>query len=128
MKEIKKFNQMALLITALAYVIIAIVFYFIFPEKFHWSLLIAPAFVALVTAFMHKKLMLSSDARAQKFTNMFLGMTGLKLMAYLFYILIYVLTLKTFAIPFLAIFFPLYIVFTTLEVSQLLKHLNQEKE
>jgi len=127
MKEIKKFNKMALLITASAYIIITIVFYFIFPEKFHWSLLIAPAFVAFVTAFLHRKLMLTSDARAQKFTNMFMGMSGLKLMAYLFYILIYVLVLPEFAIPFLAIFFPLYVVFTSLEVSQLLSHLNKDK-
>lgn len=128
MKEIKKFNQLALVITAFSYLIIAIVFNFIFPEKFHWSLLISPAFIAGITVLMHRKLMLSSDVRAQKFTNMFMGMNGLKLMAFLIYILIYVLVMSEYAIAFLAIFFPLYIVFTSLEISQLLKHLDRNKK
>ena len=127
MVEIKKFNQIVYAIALLTYLIIAVVFYYIIPSKFHLSLLTVPILEALVTSLLHKKLILSSKERPQKFINMFMAVTGIKLMLYLFFILIFIITLTEFAIPFLAIFFPLYIIYTILEINQLLAFFNKLK-
>ena len=127
MVEIKKFNQIVYAIALLSYLIIAVVFYYIIPSKFHLSLLIVPIFEAVVTSLLHKKLILTSNERPQKFINMFMAVTGIKLMLYLFFILIFIVTLTEFAIPFLAIFFPLYIIYTIIEINQLLAFFNKLK-
>lgn len=124
MKELKKFNSQVLLIALLCYTIIAVVFYFLFSEKFHYTLLFVPILLAAVTSFLHRKLILSSYDRPVKFINMFMAVTGIKLMIYLFSILIYIMLLTEYAIPFLAIFFSLYIVYTFIEISSLLKFLK----
>ncbi len=128
MNEIKKFNNTIILITSISYVLIGVVFYFLIPEKFHYSLLIVPILEALVTSLLHRKLILSSSERPQKFINMFMAVTGIKLMLYLFFILIYIIALTEFALPFLAIFFPLYIIFTIIEINQLLAFLKTLKD
>ena len=73
MKEIKKFNNTIFLIALLTYGIIGLVFYYIFPKYFHYSLLLVPILEAVVTSFLHRKLILSSNARPQKFINMFMA-------------------------------------------------------
>ena len=128
MKEIKRFNRIIILIALLSYLIIGLVFYYIIPEKFHYSLLLVPVLEALVTSLLHQKLIKSSSDRPQKFINMFMAVTGIKLMIYLFFILIYIVTLTEFALPFLAIFFPLYIIYTIIEISQLLSFLKTLKK
>lgn len=127
MNEIKEFNRWILLITMLSYAIITGVFNFIFPEQFHWSLLVAPALLATVTILLHRKLLLSSLGRPQRFINMFMAATGIKLMLYLFFILAYVLLYTDYAIPFIVIFFTLYITYTFLEIVNLLKFLKTLK-
>ena len=127
MVEIKKFNQVVYVIALLTYLIMAIVFYYIIPYKFHLALLSVPILEALTTSLFHRKLILSSKERPQKFINMFMAVTGIKLMLYLFFILIFIVTLTEFAIPFLAIFFPLYIIYTIIEINQLLAFFNKLK-
>jgi len=122
--EIKKFNIKIALITALSYVIIAVVFFGIIPQKFHYSLLIIPILLATVTALLHRKLILAGNKRPQKFITIFMAITGIKLLSYLFILLIYILLLTQYAIPFLLIFFVLYIIYTVVEIFSILKYLN----
>ena len=128
MNEIQKFNKIIIVITALTYVLIGLVFYYIIPNKFHLSLLLVPVLEAFVTSLLHSKLIKSSSGRPQKFINMFMVVTGIKLMIYLFFILIYIIALTEYALPFLGIFFPLYIVFTVLEIKQLLAFLKNMEQ
>jgi len=127
MTEIRNFNKIVYSIALFTYLIIAIVFYFFIPEKFHITLLIVPIIEAVITSVLHKKLILSSKERPQKFINMFMAVTGIKLMIYLFSILIFIITLTEFAIPFLSIFFPLYIIYTFIEIKQLLAFFEKLK-
>jgi len=127
MKEIKQFNKWVLQIAAICYLLIGVVFNYILPEEFHWSLLLVPAILATVTILLHRKLVLSSTERPQKFINMFMAVTGIKLMLYLFIILAYVLLFTDSAIPFIVIFFVLYIAYTFLEIVNLLKYLKTVK-
>jgi len=124
MEELRGFNRKILLIAVLSYLLIAIVFYFIIPTQFHYSMLFVPVLLASVTYFLHKKLILTSSDRPVKFINMFMAVTGIKLLTYLVVILIYVMLLTQYAIPFLGIFFPLYIIYTFIEISSLLRFLK----
>ncbi len=121
MNEIKQFNKQILLIATFAYLLIALVFNFLYPEKFHYSLLFIPAILAVVTALLHRKLLLSGKDRPQKFINKFMAVTGIKLMIYLITVLIYVMLFTNYAIPFVIIFFGLYIIYTFIEIKSLLK-------
>lgn len=127
MNEIKAFNRWLLLFTVITYAIMAVVFKFVLPEQFHMSLIAVPIVLAMVTMILHKKLIVSSTERPQKFVNMFMAMTGIKLLLYLFIVLIYVMVFTEFAIPFIAIFFTVYILFASLEVNSLLKYLKTLK-
>lgn len=127
MPALKSFYKKVALILIISYLAIAVVFTSIFPDKFHWTLLVVPGFIGLITSILHKKLLSVGAARPQKFINMFMAVTGSKLMIYLFFILIYIWFLTAYAIPFLAIFFSLYIAFTFLEIHCLLKFLNSMK-
>ncbi len=124
MNEIKQFNKQILLIATFAYLAIALVFNFLFPEKFHWSLLLIPAILAIVTTLLHRKLLQSGKDRPQKFINVFMAVTGIKLMIYLITVLIYVMLFTNYAIPFVIIFFSLYIIYTVIEIKSLLKYLK----
>ena len=124
MNELKKFNTQIIGVALIAYIVIAVVFYFIIPALFHFSLLAVPVLLVLVTSLLHRKLVLTGQERPVKFINMFMAVTGIKLMAYLVAILLYVMLLTEFAMPFIAIFFSLYIVFTIIEINGLLKYLK----
>lgn len=124
MNELKKFNTLIIGVALAVYILMAIVFYFIIPELFHYSLILVPVLLALVTSLLHKKLILAGQERPIKFINMFMAVTGIKLMIYLVAILLYVMFLTDYAIPFIAIFFTLYIIYTILEIKDLLKYLK----
>ena len=124
MKELKRFNLNLLIIAALSYLIMAILFFFVWPNQFHFSILFIPILLAGTTYVLHRKLIITSSDRPIKFINMFMAVTGIKLLVYLIVILLYVMFLTPYAIPFLAVFFPLYIVYTFIEISSLLKFLK----
>jgi len=128
MNELKRFNIIIFSIALISYLVIGLIFYFIFPNKFHYSLLFVPILEAGVTSLLHKRLILSSEERPQKFINMFMAVTGIKLMTYLFFILIFIVVLTDYALPFLSIFFPLYIIYTIIEINQLLAFLKTLKQ
>ncbi|MBN2668113.1 MAG: hypothetical protein JXR60_02690 [Bacteroidales bacterium] len=120
----KQFLQTIAVVTALAYGLIYFAFQLVWPLLFHWTLLLVPIFIASVTYTLHHYLVKASGANPQKFISQFMAVTGVKLLVYLFTILIYVFAFTTYAIPFLAIFFTLYIAFTIIEVVVLLKHVK----
>ena len=127
MSEIKKFNLKVAVIALLSYLIMGLFFYLISPHLFHYSLLFIPVLLALVTSLLHRKLILSTHTRPQKFITIFMAITGIKLLSYLFLLLIYILLLTQYAIPFLMTFFILYVIYTFLEVFSILRFLKTLK-
>ena len=124
MKELKKFNYRIIAVAFITYLVMAVVFYFIIPTLFHFSLIAVPVLLVLVTSLLHRKLVHTGNERPIKFINMFMAVTGIKLIVYLVIILLYVMLLTKYAIPFIVIFFSLYIVFTFIEIKGLLKYLK----
>ncbi len=127
MKSISKFDYTISVITVFSYLVIWLIFHYIFPEKKHFSLFIIPMLVYLITILLHHQLIKNANRKPQKFIGLFLGITGIKLISYLAIITIYVIIWTPFVVPFISIFFTLYILFTILEVSSLLKFLRQLK-
>jgi len=119
-----KLTTQVLLITALSYLLIAITFYFVFPKAFHYSLLLIPLLLSFTTIWLHNMLIKAAQKAPLKFVNQFMMVTGIKLLLYLFSILIFILLWSQYAISFLIIFFALYVVFTVLEINALLKFLK----
>jgi len=119
-----KLTTQVILITVLAYILIAIVFYFFFLEAFHFSLLLTPLLLSFTTIWLHGLLIKASEKTPMRFVNQFMMVTGIKLLLYLVFILVFILAWSPYAIPFLIIFFSLYIIFTVLEINELLKFLK----
>ncbi len=120
-----KFNYLISGITVFSYLVIWIILHYIFPEKRHFSLFIVPMILYLTTLLLHHQLIKNANRKPQKFIGLFLGTTGIKLFLYLIIIAIYVMIWTPYVIPFITIFFSLYIIFTAIEVSALLKFLKQ---
>jgi len=83
-------------------------------------------FFVSLTAAIHYFLVKASQQRIAKFTTNFMLATTIKLMLYLFFILIYVFTHRQRAVPFLFFFLSLYFLFTVFEVVALLKLLKKK--
>jgi len=123
MKKYNKLTQQVFLIVFLSYIAIGGL-YFTNPFFFHYSLLLIPLILSVTTIWLHNTLLNASKKAPLKFINKFLMVTAVKLLLYLFIVLIFILLWSAYAIPFLVIFFTLDIVFTYLEINNLLKFLK----
>jgi hypothetical protein len=86
-------------------------------------------FLVLTLSLFYYQLMASIN-RVSKFVNVFLMATGLKLLVFLVIIVTYVFLNKSDAVNFISSFFIIYLIFTILEISQILKvqkSLNPDK-
>lgn len=81
-------------------------------------------FFVLSTAFIHLTLMRVAET-PKKFIYYFMGITGIKLFAYLMIILIYALIKREGALGFTLFFLVMYFLYTGLEVFALLKHFKK---
>jgi hypothetical protein len=72
-------------------------------------------------------LLKSSQFRPARFVSNFMMMTGIKLFAYLAFLVIYVFSDKPHAVTFLLTFLILYVVFTVFEVVAVLHYLKKLK-
>jgi len=94
-------------------------------SRFHFFNL----FVFSVTSIIHYFLIKQSNKRVQKFINSFMLSMTLKLMLFFIVIVAYAFTHKSEAAPFIVSFFIMYLVYTILEVFDILQFLkiNQDK-
>lgn len=81
-------------------------------------------FFVLSTCFIHLVLMRAVET-PKKFIYYFMGITGIKLFAYLMIILIYALIRREAALGFTLVFLIMYFLYTGLEVFALLKHFKK---
>ncbi len=124
MKLNSKFIYNLSLLTLLSYLIIGVVFYFFLPEQRHFSFFLIPAVLYIVTILLHHKLIQTAEQNPKRFVPVFLGVTAVKLITYLVLIIAYVWAWTNYVVPFITIFFTLYIIFTVVEISSLLKSLR----
>ncbi len=127
MKLNSKFIYSLSLLTLLSYLIIGVVFYFFLPEHRHFSYFLIPAVLYIITILLHHKLVQTAERKPEKFVPVFLGITGIKLITYLTLVMAYVWVWTNHVVPFITIFFSIYIIFTVVEISALLKFLKQPK-
>ncbi len=128
MKTNQYFDAFALQVigvTVLSYLLTMAILPTYFPQFYHVSLWIVPLFVSGTTYLLHWRLTKTIQKKPKQFVTVFMAVTGIKLMLYLFAILIYVLIFTAYAVPFMAIFFTLYVIFTALEINSLLLLLKQ---
>ena len=76
--------------------------------------------VASVTTLGHLWVIRASGQNTMKFTTAFMASVTLKLIVYLFFMLIYLLIDRSQVVPFVLTFITLYILFTIFEVVQVL--------
>lgn len=81
--------------------------------------------IATVTTIGHLWIVKASDQNTMKFTTTFMASVTLKLMIYLFFMLIYLLIDRSEAITFVVTFMILYILFTIFEVVQVLDFIKK---
>jgi len=114
---------LALILTAVGYGL----FLFLIPESYFAFFPVVPFFIFAVTATVHFYLVRASNNDARKFTSRYLGAMGVKLFAYIVFLIIFLALVPQHAIPFLISFLVSYAVFTTIEVISILKFLKQPK-
>ena len=81
--------------------------------------------IATVTTMGHLWVIRAADQNPMKFTTAFMASVTLKLLVYLFFMLIYLLIDHSQAISFILTFIALYIAFTIFEVIQVLKFIKK---
>ena len=81
--------------------------------------------IATITTMGHLWVIRSADQNPMKFTTAFMASVTLKLLVYLFFMLIYLLIDHSEVISFILTFIALYIAFTIFEVIQVLKFIKK---
>lgn len=120
-KFIIKIGLLTLIIFVIAMVLFSTVLKPFYLAVFPVQLLL----IALVTTAGHLWIIKSSKENTLKFTTAFMGSATLKLMIYLFFILIYLWTDRSQVIPFTLTFMILYILYTIFEVVEVLSFIKK---
>lgn len=93
-----------------------------FHDNISWYIL---AFFALSTAIVHFLLLRSADQNPKAFVNLFMGLTAMKLFAYLSFLIIVFLADRDHARAVALYFLVMYLLFTVFEVSSLYRKLKK---
>ena len=81
--------------------------------------------IAIVTTTGHLWVIRAADQNTMKFTTAFMASVTLKLLVYLFFMLIYLWIDRSQVIQFVLSFMVLYILFSVFEVTQILKFIKK---
>lgn len=93
---------------------------FVDAKFYHAHFPFVIAFFLMSSVGLHAAIIASLSENPKRFPAYFMGITGLKLMAYLLSISIYVVIYQESGIPVLILFLILYVLFTALELFSLL--------
>ena len=102
-------------------------FYFLFEEYYYKLFPVIPGFMFTITLIVHLYLVKASEGDPRKFTSKYLGATGIKIMIYLVFIIIFLAINPANAIPLLASFLVMYAALTIFEVLSLLNTLKNNQ-
>ena len=121
LKFIVKICLFALTIFAISSVLFYTVLDTIHLAVFPYQLLL----IAAVTTIGHLWVIRAADQNTMKFTTAFMASVTLKLLIYLFFMLIYLWIDRSQVIPFVLSFMILYILFAIFEVTQILNFIKK---
>ncbi len=125
MIEIKQFI-LKILTFSIILIAIAVILYLTLLRKFYVkSFPLQILLIGFLTAFSHIRMIKASQHNIRRFTSAFMLSVTLKLLIYLFFLLIGLLFDHSNALTFVITFFILYICYTVFEVSQILKFLKK---
>jgi hypothetical protein len=116
----RKFIFKILIFTVLIFGVASILFVTILENYYFNAFPYLILLIATVTTIGHLWVVKASGANTMKFTTAFMASVTLKLMVYLFFMLIYLLIDRTQVISFVLTFITLYVLFTIFEVIQVL--------
>ena len=102
-------------------------YYFGFPGFYIPVIPFVILFYTLVAIVFHFILVAISKHKISKFANYFMLTSTLKLIAYIFFIVIYLLLKKENAVPFIVYFFLLYIGYTAFEILIVLPEIKKSQ-
>lgn len=125
MSPLKKFIVQGIFITLLLAVIGYFLFTGVLSPYYQVILPFVLLFIFLFTTVIHAILLKTARKKPKKLVNRFLMLTGLKMMIYLFIMIIYLIISKQDSAPFLLTFFVVYLVFTIFEISSILSCLKR---
>ncbi len=112
----------SLVITTVIIVIVGVIFYSLTPAEFYsYTFPYLLAFFMLASVLVYHFMLKAIDKRPARFVNIFLLTTMIKLFAYMAVMIIFALLNREDARAFIVTFFILYMVYTSVEVSSLLK-------
>jgi len=116
----------SLVITTVIIVIIGVIFYSLAPETYYTiAFPYLLVFFMLASVLVFHFMMKSLAKRPARFINIFMLTTMIKLFVYMALMITYALMNREEAMPFIVTFFILYMIYTIVEVSSLLK-LNRD--
>jgi L-asparagine transporter-like permease len=113
-----------LILTVLTYVIGFVFFQFLFSEHFFGFLAALPLIFYAVNVLFYYALMHYSNLDMRKFSARFMMVFGIKIMAFLFFIVAYAYFNPNHAVAFLVTFFILYVINTIFVVVKTIKMLQ----
>ena len=114
----------SLIIAAIAFA----VFRFLIPQFYLPIFPFVLLFFIAVTIGTHAILTKAGKRPIRQFSTFYMGSVTAKLFIYLIFLVVYVLTHKEHAVPFILTFFVLYVLFTFFETYSLLNSLNRQKQ
>ncbi len=125
--EIRVFTNKLLLLTIAIAATGAGLFYLLIPEYY---LNIFPVTLCLffaVTLIIHRVLVKANELPVAKFSSRFMITTLLKMLVLATFAIIYIIGNRGGAVPFVIVFVFLYITYTIVEVTSILKYLRKQK-
>ena len=126
MKAFKNFILKELLLTIIIALVAFILFQSVLKEFYSpvfWTLLII---ISVLTGGLHYSILQVAEKETSKFTSRFLMATGIKMIIYLIFIIVYVFSHTTNAKIFLIYFLIHYLLYTAFEVYMILRYLKQQ--
>lgn len=125
-KELKSFLFKMLIIALFIISLEGIFFVYNMPEAYN------NVYILLLTTFLslailsHNYLLKSLSKRANNFINTVMMFSGIKILVYLIFMVVYIIvSTNKHVIPFVIIFFIHYIIFTIVELSSILKAMKR---
>ena len=115
------FSKKLLILFAVVEAIYLACMYFLPQEYVSRTTPVLPIFFTAITFLIHKSLMRTIDKPQQKFMQMFMIITVVKLLGLLTMVLIYSILNPNDAINFIAYFFVCYLIFSVFEARVLVK-------
>lgn len=112
----------SLVITTVIIVIIGVIFYSLMPDEYYTvTFPYLLAFFVLASVMVYNFMLKAMAKRPARFVNIFMLTTMIKLFVYMGVMITYALLNREEARPFIVTFFILYMIYTIVEVSFLLK-------